>query len=77
MEVTDSVSGAISPHQWRQFMQLGMGVSDKRLQDRLDMLLPNKCCSLIYTVSHCLYVNRSLYITYYHYHRCEVHVLYL
>ena len=41
----------LSSLQWRHFMQLGLGVSDERLQLKKDMLEPNKCCALIYTVS--------------------------
>lgn len=32
-------------------MQLGRGVSEEVLKERTDMLVPNKCCSIIYTVS--------------------------
>ena len=46
--------------QWRHFLQLGRGVSEEVLKKRTDMLAPNKCCSIIYTV--CLYLR--LYLTY-------------
>lgn len=40
------------PHvQWDQFMEIGKEVPDDVLQERIDELTPNKCCTLIYTVS--------------------------
>ena len=32
-------------------MELGKDVADEALQSRIDNLAPNKCCTLIYTVS--------------------------
>lgn len=32
-------------------MELGKDVGDEVLQARIDNLAPNKCCTLIYTVS--------------------------
>ena len=32
-------------------MELGKDVADEILQARIDDLAPNKCCTLIYTVS--------------------------
>ena len=46
--------------QWRHFLQLGRGVSEEVLKKRTDMLAPNKCCSIIYTV--CPYLR--LYLAY-------------
>ena len=34
-------------------MELSKDVADEVLQARIDNLAPNKCCTLIYTVSHC------------------------
>lgn len=38
--------------QWKEFMELGKEVSDETLQARMDELVPNRCCTLVYTVSH-------------------------
>lgn len=32
-------------------MEVGKGVSDETLQERMDELVANKCCTLVYTVS--------------------------
>ena len=37
--------------QWADFMKLGDGVPDDNLMARLKGQTPNKCCTLIYTVS--------------------------
>ena len=55
-----SVSSLSLYLQWRHFLQLGRGVSEEVLKKRTDMLAPNKCCSIIYTV--CPYFR--LYLTY-------------
>ena len=33
-------------------MELGKEVSDETFQARMDELVPNRCCTLVYTVSH-------------------------
>ena len=35
-------------------MEVGKDVADETLQERIDNLAPNKCCTLIYTVSTCI-----------------------
>jgi len=37
--------------QWQEFMNLGAQVADEVLDQRIGQLAPNKCCTLIYTVS--------------------------
>lgn len=37
--------------QWNEFMELGKDVAEETLQARIANLAPNKCCTLIYTVS--------------------------
>lgn len=38
--------------QWEEFMKVGKDVTDQQLQERINLARPNKCCTLIYTVSH-------------------------
>lgn len=47
--LSDTNNEDITILEWRHLMQLGMGVQDETLKTRTDMLVPNKCCSLIYT----------------------------
>jgi len=42
--------------QWEEFMKLGEDVPDSDLKDRQATQAPNTCCSLIYTVSTCIYI---------------------
>lgn len=49
--------------QWDEFMELSKDVTDEVLQARIDNLVPNQCCTLIYTVSHCGYVLFCVYNT--------------
>jgi len=37
--------------QWAEFMKLGVNVPDSAVDERIRMLAPNQCCSLIFTVS--------------------------
>ncbi len=37
--------------QWAEFMDLGKDVPDSALAERIKDMAPNKCCTLIYTVS--------------------------
>ncbi len=50
--VYSSYSSSSVPVQWRQAMNLGSRTSEARLRQRMDVLQPNKCCSVIFTVSH-------------------------
>ncbi|XP_068694662.1 long-chain-fatty-acid--CoA ligase ACSBG2-like isoform X2 [Montipora foliosa] len=36
-------------YSWKEFMKLGKEVADEVLQARIDDLVPNKCCTLVYT----------------------------
>lgn len=36
-------------YSWKEFMELGKEVSDETLQARMDELVPNRCCTLVYT----------------------------
>ena len=37
--------------QWKRLIKLGTSISDVKLRPRIESLQPNKCCSIIYTVS--------------------------
>jgi hypothetical protein len=39
--------------QWDEFLRLGSDVPDSALDERINSQAPNKCCTLIYTVSAC------------------------
>jgi hypothetical protein len=54
-------------------MKVGQDVSDDQLQKRIDAQCPNKCCTLIYTVSYICFllvsVNKSVHLT------CDIYLL--
>lgn len=37
--------------QWKEFLEVGKAVPDSELEERIRGQAPNKCCTLIYTVS--------------------------
>lgn len=42
---------------WQDFLDLSRFVSDEQLNSRINSLAPNKCCTLVYTVSNVQFCN--------------------
>ncbi|GLE00246.1 hypothetical protein PINS_up008973 [Pythium insidiosum] len=47
--VPDGIASSIPIYTFESFLELGAGVSDAALQERMDAQRPGHCCSLIYT----------------------------